>query len=58
MLSLLASLASSVVATEAEILLGIELHGLMGRGIGSTDAGLCCLGCAIPWRWSPSRRIA
>lgn len=57
-LSLLANLARSVVATEAEILQAIELHGLMGRGIGYVDAGLltsCLLsGCRL---WSLDRRL-
>jgi predicted nucleic acid-binding protein len=39
-LSLLATLPSSVVATDEEVLLFIENHRLMGKGIGYMDAHL------------------
>ena len=39
-LSLLATLPSSVVATDDEVLLFIENHRLMGKGIGYVDAHL------------------
>lgn len=57
-LPLLGNLARALVATEIEILEAIELHGLMGRGIGYVDAGLissCLLSsCRL---WSLDRRL-
>lgn len=57
-LPLLGNLARAVVATETEILEAIELHGLVGRGIGYVDAGLiasCLLSsCRL---WSLDRRV-
>lgn len=51
-LALLAALPAATLATDEETMAFIELHGLMGRGIGYIDAHLCAsarLSGALLW---------
>jgi predicted nucleic acid-binding protein len=57
-LMLLQNLPAAITATEQEVLLTIERHGLMGRGIGYVDAALIssCLLSNLQL-WTRDRRL-
>jgi predicted nucleic acid-binding protein len=58
-LALVQNLPTAVTATDQEVLLTIERHGLMGRGIGYVDAALIssCLLSNLQL-WTRDRRLA
>lgn len=58
-LDLLQGLPAATVASDSEVLMMIERHHLMGRGIGHVDAHLLAAarlsGCSL---WTQDRRLA